>query len=119
MKLNKDLIREILLYIEENGNGKIPKDKIEIFGYIQDEIYYHFKRLIEAGFVNGEIKGLQSNRLVYWDLTWVGHEYLENIKDISVWTEIKRKIEFDGLKSLSLEILKDLSVIVIKNRLGI
>jgi len=33
MILDKDLIRQILLYVEENGNDKMPVYNIEIDGY--------------------------------------------------------------------------------------
>lgn len=119
MKLNQDLIRELLLYVEENGIGKSPKRGIEIYGYTQDEIYYHFKKLVEAGYINGEIKELQSNALDYWDLSWKGHQYLEHIRDKYIWEEVKRKLELDGLKTGAFEIIKEIADNLIRKKLNI
>lgn len=40
MILDKDLIRQILLYVEENRNDKMPVYNIEIDGYTDEEIKY-------------------------------------------------------------------------------
>ena len=42
MKLNKDLIRDIAIYIESNGDWERPKRGIEIDGYTYNEIRYQF-----------------------------------------------------------------------------
>ena len=52
MILDKDLIRQILLYVEENGNDKMPVYNIEIDVYTDEEIKYHFKQLLEADIIN-------------------------------------------------------------------
>lgn len=45
MKLNKNLIREILLFIEEKGNDNRPVYDILIDVYTTDEVKYHLKSL--------------------------------------------------------------------------
>ena len=79
MILDKDLIRQILIYVEENGNDKMSVYNIEIDGYTDEEIKYHFKRLLEADIINGEVVGLQGNKIRFNCLTWYGHEYLDSI----------------------------------------
>ena len=41
MKLNLELVRELLIYIEENGDGKQGVYGIRINGYTNNEIMYH------------------------------------------------------------------------------
>ena len=93
MILNKDLIRHILFYVEENGNDKMSVYNIEIGGYTDEEIRYHFKRLLEADIINGEVVGLQGNKIRFNCLTWYGHEYLDSIRDKGLWEKVKRDIE--------------------------
>lgn len=119
MILDKDLIRQILLYVEENGNDKTPVYNIEIDGYTDEEIKYHFKRLLEADIINGEVVGLQGNKIRFNCSTWYGHEYLDSIKDKSLWEKVKRDIEVYGIKSVTLDIIKSYAEKLIKEKLGI
>lgn len=107
MILNNELIRNILLYVEENGNDKLPTYDIKIDGYTQDEIKYHFKRMLEANLINGS------------SLTWQGHKYLESIKDKYIWEKVKRDIELKGITSVTIEILKDYADRLIRKQLDI
>lgn len=119
MILDKDLIRQILLYVEENGNDKLPVYNIEIDGYTDEEIKYHFKRLLEADIINGEVVGLQGNKVRFNCLTWYGHECLDRIRDKELWEKVKRDIEVYGVKSVTLDIIKAYAEKIIKEKLGI
>lgn len=119
MKLNKDLIREILLYVEEKGNDNRPVYDISIDGYTTDEVKYHFKKLVEAELIKGDVIGLQGNRIRFNCLTWKGHEYLESIKDEYIWQELKKDVELKGITATTLEILKKYADKLIKEKLGI
>lgn len=118
MKLNHELLRDIMMYIESNGNGR-PVYDVKILGYTENEIVYHFQKLIEANLINGEILGFQGNRLRFTSLTWNGHEYIENIKTDYIWNEIKRDIELKGLTNTSIDIIKDYANKLIRNKLGL
>lgn len=98
MKLNKDLIRDIAIYIESNGDGERPKTEIEIDGYTYNEIRYHFMQMLDMGLIKVNIRSINGSVLKYYSLTYKGHEFLENIRDKYIWDEIKREIELRDIK---------------------
>ena len=96
MKLNKDLIRDIAIYIESNGDGERPKTEID--GYTYNEIRYHFMQMLDMGLIKVNIRSINGSVLKYYSLTYKGHEFLENIRDKYIWDEIKREIELRDIK---------------------
>lgn len=110
MRLNHDYIRNILLFIEENLNYKEYTDtpsyhKTPSFAevlsdeyfmdYNQEELLYAMELLIrekyiqctkEPYFVNGS---LMSADIV--GLTWNGHQFLDNVRNDTVWNAVKEK----------------------------
>lgn len=107
MKLNQDLIRNILLTTEEQITyskiliinwDKEENQKLNLLAtYTSDEIFYHLQQasksnLIEAKFNEDFISVL--------DLTPKGHSYLENIRNDNNWAKIKSIANNLGTKSL-------------------
>lgn len=107
MKLNQDLIRDILLTTEEQITyskiliinwDKEENQKLNLLTpYTSDEIFYHLQQaskstLIEATFNEDFISVL--------DLTPKGHSYLENIRNDNNWIKIKSIANNLGTKSL-------------------
>ena len=107
MKLNQDLIRNILLTTEEQTTYSkmliINWEKEEnqnlnlLIPYTSVEIFYHLQQasksnLIEAKFNEDFISVL--------DLTPKGHSYLENIRNDNNWAKIKSIANNLGTKSL-------------------
>jgi hypothetical protein len=65
--------------------------------------------LIEAGFINGKASGLRigTNVLIISKLTWQGHEFLDNIKDVGVWESTKARIA--GLPGVALAVIAEIA----------
>ncbi|MEA2027388.1 MAG: DUF2513 domain-containing protein [Campylobacterota bacterium] len=102
MKRYMELVRKLLLAIEENPNI----DKIE--GYDDETIRYHQALLIEADLVKGKITdGGFSNpssapMFVYIErLTWNGHEFLDNVRQDTVWNTIKSEFKNSSFKTIT------------------
>ena len=53
MKRDIDLIRKLLLYLEEKPNDKSIKD-LELEEYSKDEVQYHFILMDQAGLIRCE-----------------------------------------------------------------
>lgn len=93
MKRDMELIRKLLLSIEENP------DQLEVEGYDEDCIKYHSMLLIEAGLLDGDVSYYLSNTSIVPDfvsvnrLTWDGHEFLDNIRKEEVWNTIKTEFK--------------------------
>ena len=104
MKLDHDLIRNIVLSIEESWppghvNGMIkPEDEITkpIRGALncEDEVLVeHLMLLEQAGFISGDlIVTLGDPReFILYGLTWSGHEFAANASDDGIWSQAKKK----------------------------
>jgi SOS-response transcriptional repressor LexA len=77
MKRDMDLIRTILLQIEE-APPNVNRIKLKLDGPSQDEVTEHLRLLIESGLI--EAIPFQSNgkeRFLPKRLTWKGHEFLD------------------------------------------
>ncbi|WP_339502768.1 DUF2513 domain-containing protein [Pseudomonas silesiensis] len=124
MKLDKDLVREILLAVEASKND--PKEGIDLV--LKDrsprEISYHVLLLTEAGFVLSQDAAYLANAVSIWQpkrLTYKGHEFLDTVRDGEVWELTKTGAETVGSASLSLmlELGKTYGKQVLRERLGI
>ena len=93
MKLDMDLVRKILLAIEESEDENIELDRL---GDDLDRVYRHVARMKEFDLVDatiilggdGPVEGILLCEVKY--LTGKGHEFLEKARDESIWKEAKR-----------------------------
>ena len=99
MKRDMDLIREILLQIEDSDGVYATPKQIE--GYSDNQWIYHLKHLKDGGILEGglaisadeELTSLSENT---WCLTQDGHDLLDVIRSPKIWGRIKRQIEITG-----------------------
>ncbi|MNJ48384.1 hypothetical protein D3C77_435770 [compost metagenome] len=122
MRLNKELVREILLTVEVSDN--LPHSWIDLSseGHGEEVVAYHVMLLDEAGLIVAQ--DLSSMSRFDWRpmrLTISGHEYLDTIRDNEVWRLTKAGAEKAGGASLAimLELGKAYGKQVLKDRLGI
>jgi|SRR5690606_17435649 len=121
MKRNMELIRNILFTLEQDENP-FKWGPVEINGYDYKEISYHLKLLYQAGLV--EAKSVATKDTDIWwakNLTWSGHEFLDSIRNDSVWKKTKQGIKEKGfeLGSIPFEVLKEYAKIQLKQKFGI
>ena len=92
MKRDFDLIRKILLYVEENREeGSLMVNKLE--NYDNQTLISHCKLLADKGFLNGrELESLTpgNDDFQCYGITYEGYEFLDKIRDITIWGKIKR-----------------------------
>lgn len=109
MKRDWELIRQILLRLEEKPDSSLLAPG-SIEGYPTEEVSYHLKILQEAGFIEAEFKGG-----LYWgkELTWLGHELLEIVRERSFWLKVKETVKnrglgftFEAIKTVAEELIK-------------
>ncbi len=108
MKLNYELIRNLLLAAEDQENNsslsqKELDDFIEKFDYTFNELIYHLKRLEEADYVDITIKNASNQVYVYVlnYITWNGHQFLDTIRSDKVWVTSKKVADDLKVKSIS------------------
>lgn len=116
MLRDMELIRRILLIIEEKYvDTFLRSSEIPIEGYDVKTIGYHCAILHEAGLVanykgfyaDDELQDFGVSRL-----TWDGHEFLDKIKNDTVWNKTKDTIKKKGLPFV-LETVKEIATAVI------
>lgn len=122
MKLDKDLVREILLAIEDSDKTPDSWIDLAIEDHTDEEVAYHVMLLHEAGFIVAQ--DLCSMSDFDWRpkrMTIRGHEFLDTIRDREVWRLTKAGAEKAGGVSLAvmLEIGKAYGKQILKDRLGI
>jgi hypothetical protein len=118
MTRDLDLVREILLAIEEKAS---PRNWFspEISGYTKEEISYHIKLLIQAGLVEGKDLSSQSKfEFAASNLTWEGHEFLDASRDKSIWTKTKKYFG-TRISSVSFELIKQVLIDFTKKEIGL
>ena len=97
MKRNADLIRKLLIYLEEKPTDKIVTD-FEIDGHDKNEVMYHFILMDQAGLIRceREVSSSTSDRVIKvypFSLTWQGHEFLEASRNETIWNKAKEIIK--------------------------
>ena len=122
MKLNHDCIRDVMIYIENNciyeddsrGNRSIHSrvfyeiihDEKLSSRYTEDEIRYVVAQLYFEDMVIATMtpETLNFRQFDVDSLSFKGHEFLDNIKDDTIWKKTKKFVE-ERLNSASLAII--------------
>ncbi|WP_158682887.1 DUF2513 domain-containing protein [Lactobacillus sp. CBA3605] len=125
MELNYDFVREILLTCAASTHPMGPsEDEIrklaDDYEVSLDQLAYTVTCLFQAGLVVNKVAYTLSGPYLVspGNLTWDGNEYLNNIRNTSVWEETKDKVKKSGL-SVSLQVLGAVATAVVKNKLGL
>ena len=120
MKLDKELVREILLSVEAHDD---PQGWMELVieGRSSREVSYHVMLLDEAGLLSGiSLGGIGHFEWQPKRLTYQGHEFLDTVRDGEVWKRTKAGAEKLGGAGLGVlvELGKAYGKQVLKERLG-
>ena len=107
MTRDMDLVRDLLLQIEAdpklNGIGMYVvgtdagEGRFEVPGRSNQEVVYHLRQLIEAGYIKGKLTLTGAG---FSQLTWQGHELLDSIRDPEAWRRTKEGARKVGSASL-------------------
>ncbi|MEX2495706.1 MAG: DUF2513 domain-containing protein [Woeseia sp.] len=103
MKRDMELVREILLKLNEYENGFAP-NSFEISGYSDEQVGYHCFLLNEAGLIEAADVSSSSTPSPYGipiRMTWEGHEFIENAQNDKVWVQTKEAVAKLGDVSFS------------------
>ena len=121
MTRDMDLIRSLLLKLEALPTtvGGIyifdqSDDDLQIPNYTFDQIWYHYKLLLEAGLVDQGGSGAL-NGIMFRSLTWAGHDFVDSVRDPEIWAKAKKGASAAG--GLSLDLLQDLAKGFIKKQI--
>jgi Hypothetical protein (DUF2513) len=104
MKRDMDLIRAILLALEEKSDLGA---EIEIDGYDEAQIGYHCYLIVDAGLANGADVGSSESpceEFIATGLTWAGHDFLDAAREPERWK--KAQGIFTKMGGVTLEVSK-------------
>lgn len=117
MKRDLELCRQIMLKVEEHYHPTNAMVYVELDGFTADEIGYNTSLLIQAGLVEEWGAGGRSMNNQYEcfasNLTWKGHEFLDNARNDNVWNKALAEIKAKLLKSVSFAVMDSLLVKII------
>ena len=89
MKRDMELMRKILFKIKETVDN-VAEYNLTIEGYTMEQVAYHCSILYEGGYIYS-YKPQYSGKGVYsfgvGRLTWEGHDFLDNIREDTIWEE--------------------------------
>ncbi|AKD37407.1 DUF2513 domain-containing protein [Pasteurella sp. PK-2025] len=106
MKRDWELIRKILVQLEEQNTPKSWLYGSDIEGYDREIVVYHYKLLGEAGLIESkDVSKIGKVDFVAQCLTWQGHEFLDKIRSDTAWNKIKAVLMKKGV-DLSFEAIK-------------
>ncbi|MFN3664145.1 DUF2513 domain-containing protein [Yoonia sp.] len=120
MKRSLDLIREILLVIESYEPERInriqsisPRD----FSGTEPQNWHHIKMLCDAGLL--DVAGQPDMKLNYsiHGMTMAGHDFLDAIRDETVWDKTKQRLGNAG--GWTLDLVLAVAKEELKRRLGL
>ena len=106
MKRDIELIRRILLNIEEHGD--LNEQEILSYGYDFITVATHVEMLQQAGYLDAKVHfamGHVPMEIGYVRLTWSGRDFLDACRSDNVWSKTKKVIS-DSVGTTTLEVLK-------------
>jgi len=119
MKRDLDLIREVLLAIEDfepetlsSLQGVSPRD----FSGTLPQNLHHITILIDAGYIDKVTEDLEPTFVVR-GMTMTGHDFLDAIRDKTVWEHTKTRLGQAG--GWTLDIVLAVAKEELKRRLGL
>lgn len=117
MQRDMDLVRNILFTLEakEHTGATIG---LQIEGYTGENIAYHCKMMKENGLIDFYSEQRTGNGQLYCftvgDLSWDGQDFLDKIRQDTVWNKTKAVIHDKGLPMV-IDVVKDVSSAVIQS----
>lgn len=125
MKLNPDILRDILLKMEDAGylEELSPASLYSSLNYSEEDINYSILKLSEAGFIKAVITNYGNTPQIsaLCDITYQGHQFLTDIRSDNVWGKTKQVLSKIGTTSVSSisQVASGILGIIIKQELGL
>ena len=106
MQRNMDLVRTILMRIEDSPSGWAAQP-FGIAGFTPEQVAYHANIMMEDGLI--QIADFDNPGGLGRSLTWKGHEFLDLARDQKRWNQAKIAIGKVGSAPLSvwMKVLQD------------
>ena len=119
MKRDLDLIRDLLLFIEENVEFQSTDWHFKYDHKDPKAVGYALKLMRERGLIESLV--VEDSGTTYEDahhdvvITWEGHDFLDTVRDDEIWKKTKEGVKAGG--GFSFDIMKALSKGLIKKKI--
>lgn len=125
MKRNIELIRYIMLYLEENMNASkfYSSDDIDFSKFSQEIdkniINEHLMLLLKNEFIDATYAGNEVEPIIFMikRITNEGHDFLDSLRDDEIWNKVKGATVTAG--GFTLSFMVELGKEYIKEKLGV
>jgi len=114
----------LLLELEsQKDNSSLNEKQLREFsddkGVDWKQLIYTIQRLNEARYIDSRVNyaGNDVYSVSINNITYVGHQFLDNIRDKNVWEMTKKRLS--SIASVSLPIINEVALAVIKDKLGL
>lgn len=94
MKRDMELVREILLAIETDSFDENIED------YDAEIVEKHVNLLITEKLINRNSFGIGGKFTTTTELTWTGHEFIENLRQKEIWNTIKTEFKEESISTI-------------------
>lgn len=114
MKRDMELCRAILFAIEEEFVD-VALYNLQIPEYTTEQVAYHCKILYDAGLIAAYNARFASDHIYSFgvgSLTWEGHDFLDKIRQDTIWNKTKEVITKQGLPMV-IEVVKQVAQSII------
>lgn len=126
MELNYDIVRDLMIVFADSQEASGPTDgDLKTFAtrnnISTDELGFTLERLHEAGYITGEPTWMDDHPKYFvgcGNMTWDGNQYLNSIRNPSVWKETKKKLVDSGITA-SFSVITALATAIAKQKLGL
>ena len=123
MRRENELIRALMLHLETAN--QVVTAKHDVNGYTSDQVSYHLAQIVESKLAVGDVRysiGSQDPTIpigvMVTRLTPSGHDFIESIRNETVWKKVKAKsAEVGG--DISIGLLKELGTQFTRQLLGL
>ena len=126
MKRDMELVRQILLCVEDIGECNVG----DVVGYLREKdrlsngeretVLEHCRIMAEGKLIHYSATRVAGPRR--WvtspiSLTWDGHEYIDSVRDSSIWEKVKKKIGYEKISQIPFNVISSVAQDAIKDAL--
>ena len=95
MKRDLDLVRSILIYVE-NAGGEVDADDMATERWPIETVAYHVRLMAHHGLVDvsQDFRDMNGDtiELAVAGITWDGQDYLDSLREPKVWDRVKKTL---------------------------
>lgn len=120
MKRDMDIVRELLAVVECQAAGDHINGIPKIGEASAETVAEHVRIMKDANLLYADVMGSaeQGYAILIFGLTWKGHDFLESIRNDSVWKKVKGKILGVG-GGMTIDLVKELATSYLREMLQV